>query len=112
MYKNARIKIYQRTISSNLEGTPIEAWGALPVDDFRADVQPKNLTQAEKEIYGIDEHTANTMVLFARNRASLLPKSRALVTMDGGGGEKKYVVQPINYWPNHAEVLLIPVVGE
>jgi hypothetical protein len=112
MYKNASLKIYTRTVLSNVEGTRMETWGTAPIDEFRADVQPKNLSEADRELYGVSDMNANVKIVFCKNRPSLVTKNRALVTTDGGGGEVKYTVQPLNCWPNHAEFLLIPVVGE
>jgi hypothetical protein len=118
VYKNATVNIYILTATKNTEGTPIKTWGYLTTpkgvaaETFRADVQSHRLSEAERELWGLSTETADVKRMFFKTASYVTYGNRAAVTSDWDSVERYYEIKPVNLWPNHGEVLLVPVQGE
>jgi len=118
MYKNATVSMYPPVNAPNDEGTPISTYGylktpvGLPAETIRADVQPHRLSEAERALWGLSDKTADVRIMFYEKASYVKFGSRAKVVSDFDGSTKYFEIKPINLWPNHGEVLLVPVQGE
>lgn len=120
MLENATVSIYAPTIAANSEGDRIKTWGYkktptpdAPAETFRADVQPKQLSDSEREMFGISDRNANTKILFFSQSQYVALNNRAYVVSDFPGEPADYFeIKVPNRWPGHGECLLIPVQGE
>lgn len=111
-YPNAKIDVAVLSVTTNDEGTRIKAYDfTSPIDSFIADVQPYRLTQADIDLYGLDEKTANTKKAFYTKSSFMLAGNRAKVTYNDGTVEY-YNICPQNVWRVHSEALLVPVENE
>ena len=111
MYKNATVNLYVETTTKNLEGTTITSWGDS-VASFSADVQYKSLSQAEYEKWGLDTSNSDIKKMFCAYNQYLAKGNRAVVISAMSKLTETYTILGINFWPNHAEVILEPVTGE
>lgn len=108
-FPNATIYIAELTTVKNSEGTKIKTYNfENPILEFRADVQPNNLSEYQRQLYGINAKTAETKRAFFDSEEYIKIGTRAKVVEDDGT-TRIYDVQPINKWRLHSEVLLIPV---
>ena len=119
MYKNATVSIYVPIQTTNAEGDVIDGWGyqqspvVAPAETIRCDVQPKKLSDSEREAYGISDRTANTKIAFFSQSQYIALNNRAYVVSDFPGETATYYeIKVPNRWPGHGECLLIPVQGE
>lgn len=119
MAKNATVSIYIPTNAANSEGTPIKTWGykqtpaGSPAATFRGDVQPKQLREAEIQLWGLSNRSVDTKELIIHGRVpSLSIGNRAAVTEDGEGVTRYYDILGVNPWRHHSECTLVPVQGE
>lgn len=111
-FPNATIEIASLTITTNSEGTRIKAYDfTTPLESFRADVQPNTLTQAQIDLYGINDKTAETKKCFYTSASYMVSGNRAKVNYDDGTVEY-YNICPQNKWRVHSEALLVPVENE
>lgn len=111
-FPNATIYIATLTQEVNEEGTCISEYDYTnPLDSFRADVQPNNLTREQIDLYGINEKTSKTKKVFYTKSVFMLSGNRAKVVYDDGTIEF-YNICPVNEWRVHCEALLIPVENE
>lgn len=111
-FPNATIAVAVLSVTTNDEGTRIKGYDFTnPLDTFRADVQPYRLTQADIDLYGLNEKTARTKKAFYTKSNFMLAGNRARVTFDDGTVED-YNICPQNEWRVHSEALLIPVENE
>lgn len=109
-FPNATCLVAEQTTIKNSEGTKIKTFDfSNPLETFRADIQPNNLSQYQIELYGINSKNADTKkCIFDFDSKHMIPGNRVKVVEDSGA-EKIYSIQPINKWRFHSEVLLIPV---
>lgn len=118
MLDNATVSRYVPVLSKNDEGTTIRTWGYKvtpvvdPIEVFRADVQPANLTQSQLEQWGISNAVADMKKMFYDYSNSGALNTRVKVVSDDDGTTKYYDVKGVNPWPSHGEELLVPVQGE
>jgi len=113
MYKNATIYIYAPTIAKNAEGDAIKTWGTTPVETIRADVQPKTLTDAQYQSWGISDRNADTKIVFYERADQIKVNNRAKVVSDFPGEPSGFFeIKVPNHWPRHGECILVPVQGE
>lgn len=111
-FPNATIYIATLSQEVNEEGTCINEYDYKnPLDTFRADVQPNNLTREQIDLYGINEKTSKTKKVFYTKSVFMLSGNRAKVVYDNGTIEF-YNICPVNEWRVHCEALLIPVENE
>lgn len=114
LFPNATIYVSNLKIIKNAEGTKIKTFDfEEPLENFPADIQPNILTQAQIELYGISEKTANTKKCFCdiSNGNYMIAGNRAKVVYSDNTAEF-YNIQPVNSWRFHKEFLLIPVENE
>ncbi len=114
LFPNATIYVSSLTVTKNKEGTKIKTYNFQePLESFRVDVQPNELTHAQIELYGLNSATANTKKCFIdiKNGNYMKIGNRAKVVFDNGNVEY-YNIQPVNSWRFHKEFLLIPVENE
>lgn len=119
MLDNASVSVYIPIIAKNDEGTPIKTWGYLsspavdPVETFRADVQPANLSQAQLEQWGLSNRQSDLKKMFYYTSAYVKLNNRVHVVSDiPNDGTGYYEIRGTNHWPIHGECLLVPVQGE
>lgn len=113
-FPNATIYISDLKTTKNSEGTKIKKYDfENPLETFRVDVQPNNLTSAQIELYGINAKTANTKKCFINleDGKYMTLGNRAKVVFDDATVEY-YNIQPVTTWRFHKEFLLIPVENE
>ncbi len=119
MIKNATIKVYVPVKAKNSEATVINTWGykqvpALPPSEtIRGDSQPKTLTEAQLVLFGIDSSKANTKVLYIGKTQFIRIGTRVHIAHDRTPADDGYYdVKGANLWPNHGEIIVLPVQGE
>ena len=119
MAKNATISIYIPTLAANAEGTPIKTWGykqnpaGAPAATVRGDVQPKQLREAEIQLWGLSNRSVDTKELIIHGRVpALAVGNRAAVVEDVDGVTRFYDILGVNQWRHHGECTLVPVQGE
>lgn len=112
LFPNCTVYVAEKRTVKNSEGTKINTYDfENPLETFRADVQPNNLTQYQIELYGINSKTADTKKLFFDHSEHLQPGNRVKVVEDDGD-ERIYDFHVTNKWRFHKEVLLVPVENE
>lgn len=114
MLQNATISVYVPVIATNSEGDPIKTWAyASPVEMLRCDVQPKQLTMAEQELWGISDRNCNAKLVFFQTSGYIAINNRMKVVSDfPGEGTEYYEIKGVNRWPRHGEAVIVPVQGE
>lgn len=109
---NAKILVTGKTVVKNAEGVKISTFDfENPLEVINADVQPNTLTQMQIDLYGINSKTAETKKCFFES-ASFMKKGNRAKVVYNDGTEEIYDIQPVNKWPKHSEVLLIPIENE
>lgn len=113
LFPNATVYIADETTTKNSEGTKIKTYDFTnPKESFRADVQPNTLSQAQIQLYGIDEKTAETKKCFFDYKSVYAITGNRMKVVEDDGTEKIYNIHPVNKWRFHNEVLLVPVENE
>lgn len=118
MRKNATVAIYAPVFTTNSEGSRIKNWGykqnpvVAPVETFRADIQPHNLSEAEIELWDLCDRKANTKLMLCPRSVNVAINNRAAVTDDADGQTIYYDIFSANAWSHYTEALLVPVQGE
>lgn len=114
LYKNATIQVPTVTTTIDDCGDTVrEADYTTPLESFRADVQPANLTEAQLQQYGITEGGASARKCFCEigDGSFLKPLSRVKV-IDDLLGEYECYAHPVNVWRNHREFILTAIENE
>ena len=118
-FPNATIYVSELTTTKNDEGTVIKTFDYdNPIEVFRADVQPNVqynfLTEVNLKAYGFDQKMAYTKKCYthAHDGNSMKVGNRVKVVYDNGDPDDYYNIEPINFWRNHKEFLLLPVENE
>jgi hypothetical protein len=105
---DSTVELYAPTKSRADDGTIKTAWVySSPNDVIIADVQPKGLTQAQIQLWGIDVSAQDAKVAYDFSFSTYwVVANRARVD-----GDKLYKIMSVNLWNSHVECLLIPLVG-
>ena len=120
MLQNATVSVYVPVIATNSEGDQIKTWGykvsptpIAPSETLRCDVQPKQLTMAEQELWGISDRNCNAKLVFFGTSGYIAINNRMKVVSDfPGEGTEYYEIKGVNRWPRHGEAVIVPVQGE
>jgi hypothetical protein len=120
MIENATVKIYIPVIAKNSEGTPTKTWGykvtpepIAPIEEFRADVQPARLSEADLQAYGLSNKDSDVKKMYFYQSPNSVLNNRAFILSDFPGESGIYYeIRGSNHWPIHGEALLVPVQGE
>ena len=120
MYKNATVSLYVPVSAANGEGDIINTWGYkktptpdAPAEVIRADVQPKRLSEDQREVWGISTEAADARVIYFSRATNIKEGNRAYVESDFPGATAGYFdIKTPALWPGHGECILVPVQGE
>lgn len=97
------VVIQQKTTAPNGEGMNVSTWSTLKT--ISADVQPKTLTEALVQAFGLTNLQSDAKKMF-------YPFDTAIkVNMRVVWNSKTFEIRGINEWVEHCEAILIPIQG-
>jgi hypothetical protein len=113
MYLNNTVEIFVPVITRNSANQVIKNWQykQSPIvpctKQITGDVQPRSLSIAELQQWGISDLTSNAKIMFYDTEPLMAIGNRVRIDSD-----IIYDIRGTNPWPRHDEALLIPVQGE